>query len=180
MVAVGSPAPGFVRPPVCGKIVDLGAITADRPLLLVFFRYSGSPQTRRDAVALNATFQELDLRGVAMAGVIEGSGIAVRDFVPRFKILYPMVHDEDGSLHAAFEVGRDRGLVRTLLRPDGLRRWSQALQFGHGWPEGPVDRRSAAVVIGKGGTVVWTWEGKAVTDTIDPDALREAAIAASK
>lgn len=160
--------PHFVRQPVFGVPVDTAAITATRPLVLVFLRHAGSAHARALALAVNEIWPTLDEQDVGLVGVTEGALVDARDMVPRLHLLYPVIHD-DGGLYDAFGVGRDRGLLRTLLRPSGLVHYPTVLKAGRGGLSGPLTRCAAVRIVARGGELAWSWDGRAITDLPDLD-----------
>jgi peroxiredoxin len=178
---LGECIPHFTRQPVFGEEIDTASVSRARAIALVFLRHAGSAITRRTCMDLHLIVPELDLADVLLVALMEGDGEAVRDFVPRYHLKYPVVHDETGELFEAFSVGRDRMLRRTLLglRPSMLRSYAEALQSGRGLNQGPIDRLGAALVVGVGGTVAWRWDAERTTDMLDVEQLRAAALAAA-
>jgi peroxiredoxin len=157
---VGSPAPRVQRRPVSGPVVDSEEVLRQRPIALVFLRYAGSAHTRAVAKELDAAWDQLD-PDVLLVGVVEGSERAARDVVPRLHLRFPVLHDADGTLYSAYQVGSG------LPSLGGLLAYPETLRAGHGWPEGPFDRAMAAFVLGKGGAVAWAWYGRRSTDRPD-------------
>ena len=179
MLSPGTHAPAFVRPPICGLPFDSEALLGSNAIALVFLRYAGSSQTRTTAIELNTIFPDLDQADVKLVAVIDGGSIAVRDLVPRFHLLYPVLHDEAGELYGAFDVGHDRAFLRTLTNPAAARRYFSGFGAGHGWMDGALSRLQAAVIIGRGGEVRWSWQGRGVLDRLDVDGFAREALAAA-
>lgn len=170
----------FVRKPVFGMPIDSAEVTRSSPMALVFLRYAGSAHTRRTAVDLHAVWADLDHQDVRLVVVTEGSVKAVNDFVPRYHLLYPVLHDATGELYDAYQVPRDRAYVKTLLalRPWIVRDYVSSLSAGHGSFDGPFDRMPAAFVIAPGGALSWTWYGRSPMDQLDVHAFADAALGA--
>jgi peroxiredoxin len=179
VLQIGDSAPTFSRLPVFGMPIDTQALLRHRTLAVVFFRYAGSAHTRRTALELHEVFAELDQNDVSLVGVTEGSGKTVRDFVPRYHLLYPVIHDEDEALYRAFQVEKDRGFLRTLLalRPSIVTNYARSLTSGHGALDGPLNRAPAAIVVAPGNRVAWTWYGRSALDLLDVGAMAKAALA---
>jgi peroxiredoxin len=172
---IGELAPTFVRRPVFGLEIDTGAITTARPLALVFLRHAGSPVARETAMKLNTAWPEIERLGVSLLAVTEGSSRSVRDFVPRFHLLFPVVHDDTGTLYSGFGVGLDRGLFGTLsCAPASVTRYLRACRATHGAFEGPRTRLQAAFVIAKGGRIAWSWHARTTADIVEPHGVLRA------
>lgn len=172
---VGDLAPTFVRAPVFGLEVDSAALAAAGGLALVFLRYPGSAFTRQTALALDTIVEDLEMQDRALVAVIRGSERNVYDFVPRYQLRFPVVHDPEGELYARFGVGVDTGLVRSIagLRPASLQ---VLLHAGQGRPEGPIGQRPAAVVIGRDGRIRWEWRPASAFAVLDVERLAQAAL----
>ncbi len=171
MLPVGTPLPRLHARPVSGRTVDAQTLGAAHPLALVFLRHAGSSCTRASLSALDAAWDDLERRQVAMVAVIEGTSRAAYDVVPRLKVRFPVVHDADGQFYDAFDVGRDAGLVRTLADPRSVGRWlATVARAGHGALGGPIDRRCAAYVA-HGGVITWAWQGRTVVEGLPIEAL---------
>lgn len=179
--AVGDTAPTFVRRPVFGADIDTESICRDQALALVFLRHPGSAVTRHVALSLHQIWPDLDVADVALVAVIEGDLAAIRDFVPRYHIKYPVVAD-DGGLYESFGVPRDGMLRKTLLslRPDSIRGYVECLQAGRGLIHGPYDRLMSAVVVAPGGQVAWRWDASSLFERLDVDEFRAQALAAGE
>ncbi len=121
------------------------------------------------ALELHQILPELGQKDIMLVGVVEGKRRAVYDFVPRFHILYPIIHDEKNELYDLYEVGKDRFLMKTLLelRPATVRMYLDNLKAGHGIPQRPMNRLPAAFVLAPGGTISWRWDATHTTDLID-------------
>lgn len=181
--AVGEPAPSFIRHPIFGLEIDTASIVRDTALAVVFFRYSGSASARRTAMELHEVWPDLDLHDVGLVGVMEGKLDNLRDFVPRYHIKYPVVHDPEGELYDQWGVQRDTALRRSLpslLSPSTLREYADTLQAGRGLIDGPFDRLPAAVVVAPGGKVAWRWDAASIADRLDVHELAEQALAQVK
>ena len=170
-LTVGDLHPSFVRSPVSGLAFDSEVATAERPLLLVFLRHPGGATTRRVVAELSAEFASLDRAGVAVVVVMRGAEAAIRDFVPRNHLLFPVIHDEHGSLFATYRVAGDQMFMGTLSRP-----WRLLKAFGtdRGGP-GTADQLPAAFVIAPGGSIEHSWYGRSVMDEAPLPELIDAA-----
>lgn len=174
MLPVGATLPRLHARPVSGRAVDTSVLGARHPLVLVFLRHAGSSVTRDALTVLDQAWDDLERRQIAMVAVIEGTSRDACDVVPRLKVRFPVVHDADGQFYAAFDVGRDAGLRRTLADPRSAARWAATLaRAGHGAVGGPIDRR-CAVYIAREGVITWAWEGRTVVEPLPIAALVQA------
>jgi peroxiredoxin len=179
-VDVGDRAPSFVRRPIFGLDVDSEAIVRETALAVVFLRYSAGATCRRTALELHEIWPELDLAGAALVAVTEGDLVKARDFVPRYHIRYPVLHDADGALYEEWGVERDRGFKRSLgalVSPGSWSDYAETVQVGRGLFDGPLDRLPAAFVVAPGGTIAWRWDARTVFDRVDVQALGQATLA---
>jgi peroxiredoxin len=177
-LSVGQNAPTIDARPLFGLPVRTpGAAGGRQPLAVVFLRSLGGGNARAAVRALNAAYARFDAAGVQVVGISRTDLVIARDFVPRYHVLFPVIADEDGALSASWSIGRDRGLVRSLIgvltRPDALANAASAAWEGRSAPE-HLDQLPAEFVVGVDGRLRHVRYGTTVWDQPDIEALWEA------
>ncbi len=172
VLAVGEQAPTLHERPVFGlpvRIPDPGG----RRVALIFGRHLGSPLCRQLMEDMQRRVERCELQDTLLALVTRSGLELARDAVPRRHALFPVLVDADRRLHQAWGVGKDRLLLRSLLRaPQGLPALAQAaLRHGQGLPDGCLVQRSAAFLVSDEGTLLSVWYGRGLADLPDLDAL---------
>jgi len=179
MLKVGDKAPTFQERPIFGYDVDVGGITADKPLAICFLQHSNSPLARRAAAELQEAYREFDLADIDLAAVIPTSLRVARDFVPRFHLLFRVVADPDRKLFEQYGVG-EAGSRDSLknLKPSLLVETARHLQQGFGPDalsfEGTQRQLPAQFVIAPGGALAYVNYGSSITDSLDVEAILNA------
>lgn len=168
----GDPAPPFLLQPVSGLPVEVGP--SGPVSVLLFLRPLASAHSRLTVGLLQQQHDAWD--GIQVVQFTRSLEENVRDFVPRHHILLPVVNDLPGRWYAAYGVGRDRALARSLADVTGWMRLPQTLLAGMGRPEGCYDQLPAAFVIDGHGRVARAWYGRSVLALPDLDALRAEAL----
>ncbi|MES2643794.1 MAG: AhpC/TSA family protein [Myxococcota bacterium] len=169
MLRPGDPAPAFRVQPVFGLPVQTGV----RPLVVLFLRSLSGGLARAAITEAERALPRLDAAGVGMVAFTRCDLTLARDFVPRQHVLFPIVVEPDNARFDAWGVGRDRGLVRSLvgLRPDTLRTLLASLTLARGRPEGGADLLPAEFLLGADGRVRYARYARTVADLPDVEAL---------
>jgi peroxiredoxin len=154
MLQAGQQAPHFHRRPVFGLELDLGELTSQRPLALVFVGSLGSEQGTGILMSLQSMCADFEREGVGLLAVSSSGLLLARDFVPRYHLLFPLIADPDGDLAKAYQVG-DAGIGHKLegWSPAGLRSRLRLFQQGLGWQLDPRADRPAAFLVSPGGSL---------------------------
>jgi peroxiredoxin len=178
-LSAGDPAPLLDARPLFGLPVRTpGRGGGKGPLVVVFLRSLGGGNARAAVRALNAAYSRFDAEGVEVVGVTRSGLEVARDFVPRYHVLFPIVADLDGTITAAWHIGRDRGLARSALalptRPAALTTALTAAWEGRSAPE-HADALPAEFVVGRDGALRHARYGRTIWDQPDIEALWQAA-----
>ena len=178
MLSAGSPTPYFEHKPVFGYPIDSRVVATRRPFALVFLGAVTNPAILTTLADLTSVWPELDEKGIGLCGVVQGRLIDVRDFVPRHHVLFPILHDTDGSLTARFELpapkqteSRLRAWPRSVLR--GLR---QVRYTGTFHRIANAQHAQAAFVLGPQNKLIWSWYGQGPADALNPRPMVDAAL----
>ena len=166
MARPDSPAPDLQDQPVFGLPVDLAALSAKRPVAVIFQRYLGSAHARTSLVAINGAYPAYDLEGVAVVAITDSPLPPARDFVTRYQLLFPLVCDPERAHFTAWEVptGGPADLAKAALTGALTPR---ALSLGHGRVDGRWSQRPAAYVV-RDGQIRWSWEAPHAFSVLDP------------
>ncbi|MDP2305234.1 MAG: hypothetical protein Q8P18_04325 [Pseudomonadota bacterium] len=169
MLGPGDPAPAFRVQPIFGLPVHTGG----RPLVVLFLRSLSGGLARAAITEAEKALLRLDTAGVGMVAFTRCDLTLARDYVPRQHVLFPIVVEPDNARFDAWGVGRDRGLVRSLLglRPDTVRTALASLGLARGRPEGGADQLPAEFVVGADGTILYARYGRTIFDLPDVEAL---------
>lgn len=131
--AIGDPMPAIALPGLDGKIVDLAAHYRGKRLLInVWASWCGPcieemPELQRFAMAQGA-------EGVQVIGLALDSPEAVRDFLSRVPVGYPIVLDTPGPADASVWLGNAKGVLpyTVLVDADGRIARQKIGPFTHG------------------------------------------------
>ncbi|CAN7239046.1 TlpA disulfide reductase family protein [Pseudoxanthomonas sp. LjRoot168] len=131
--AIGDPMPAIALPGLDGKIVDLAAHYRGKRLLInVWASWCGPcieemPELQRFAMAQGA-------EGVQVIGLALDSPEAVRDFLSRVPVGYPIVLDTPGPADASVWLGNAKGVLpyTVLIGTDGRVERQKIGPFQHG------------------------------------------------
>lgn len=175
MPQVGEIAPPLLAQPVFGLPVDLGALSAKQPVVLLFVRHLGSPAARAALALAQDRMPEFDRAGISLIAVTPSSLTLARDFVPRFHLLFPLVCDPDGSISRTWGVGEPQGRLGIYKALLGFWAMPQFLGYGQGPVDGPITYIPASFVVQVGGRLALSAPGRSVASQPDLSGLLEAA-----
>ena len=164
-------APTLEERPVFGTHFSSKTAQQHGPLVVLFARHPGSAVTRTALFALSEQFAALDEAEVSAVAILEGSLQVVRDFIPRYQLLFPVLHDPEGALYTAFGVPTASWLrpPRSVARAAGaLRTGRRALTLAGG-------HVAAGFVLDRD-HIVEEWVGRSPLDPPPVDALCSAAL----
>lgn len=141
---LGRSAPTFRRPTVQGGRFDTGE-AAGRVMVVEFFARYCQPCQRR-LPAAERLRRELEPAGVVVAGIsLDETPEAALQQVRRYRLGFPVVHDEGHALAGRFRVSELPAAF--VVGPDGRVLW-------FGGPEQPDDAlRQAVLAVRQGGPV---------------------------
>jgi len=147
-------------------------------MVLCFVRNLASPFSRAVMAEIQLRYPDFDREGFSLVVVTPTDLTQARDFVPRHHVLAPVVVDEDGALHRAWQVGSDRALagsLRSLLQPARVSAIMQALHHGHGRPHRDINQLGAQFVVGSDGRIALAAYDRSIADQPDLESLLECA-----
>lgn len=152
----------------------LGALSAERPLLLVFLRHFGCTFCREAVAELSEIRKAIEAKGTQMGFVhLSIEEKAQKFFEPYGLADLPRIADEEGRLYQAF--GLVRANWRQYLNYESILRMLMAWLEGHwvGLPAGDVQRMPGVFLI-VNGEIRKAYRHKLVSDR--PDYLELAAV----
>lgn len=169
---IGEPAPRLSGQPVFGLPFDLHLACRRGPVVVAFLRPPGTVQANAAVARLHELWPELDAAGGSLVAVTRGDLDAVRDWVPREHILFPVLLD--AGMCEAWGVEGDRAW-RAVSRGAGpLRRVVSALRPGQAPIRPEDDQLPAEFVVGTDARIRYVERGRSVLHQPDLAALREA------
>ncbi|NOY25679.1 MAG: redoxin domain-containing protein [Oligoflexia bacterium] len=174
MLRPGDAAPSFVARPVFGLPIPVPPPASARPMVLCFVRNLASPFTRAAMADIQNRYADFDRDGFPLLVITRTDITMARDFVPRHHVLAPVVVDQDGALHRAYQLGTKNALVgtfKTLLSRAGLSSAREAIRYGHGRPHRQLSQLGASFVLGSDGRIRLARYDSSVTDRPDLDGL---------
>lgn len=117
---IGDPLPAIALPDLDGKIVELAGIAQGRPLLINVWASWCGPCVK-EMPELDRFSREQADNGMQMVGLALDTPEAVRDFLNRVPVSYPIVLDTPGPADASVRLGNTRGLLpySVLVGADG-------------------------------------------------------------
>jgi cytochrome c biogenesis protein CcmG/thiol:disulfide interchange protein DsbE len=101
-LAVGSDAPAFELAAADGNAYSLKAMTAEKPVFVVFWKES-CPHNRRAAPFFNALKTAYGDK-VALLGIVKAGAAGTRSWVDQFGVTYPLLSDGDGKFVDAYDL----------------------------------------------------------------------------
>ena len=152
----------------------LGALSAERPLLLVFLRHFGCTFCREAVAELSEMRKEIEAKGTRMGFVHLGTEEKAQKFFEPYGLAdLPRIADEKGKLYQAF--GLIRANWRQYLNYESILRMLIAWLEGHwvGLPAGDVQRMPGVFLIANG-EIRKAYRHKLVSDR--PDYLQLATV----
>lgn len=139
---VGDPLPAVALADLDGKIVELASIAQGRPLLVNVWASWCGPCVK-EMPELDRFSREQAANGVQVVGLALDTQEAVRDFLGRVPVGYPILLDAPGPADASVRLGNTRGLLpyTVLVGADGriAKRKLGPFEPGeiHGWVRQP-------------------------------------------
>jgi thiol-disulfide isomerase/thioredoxin len=120
MAAIGTVMPPLALPDLDGNVVDLGARFRGRPLLINVWASWCAPCVE-EMPALDAFARAQGAHGVQVVGVALDTPEAVRDFLARVPVHYPIVHALPSADDASVRLGNQWGVLpySVLIADDG-------------------------------------------------------------
>lgn len=120
VAGVGDPLPALALPDPDGKIVDLRARFAGKPLLVNVWASWCAPCVK-EMPELERFSREQGASGVQVVGLALDTPEAVRQFLARVPVGYPIVLDTPGPADASVRLGNAHGLLpySVLVGADG-------------------------------------------------------------
>lgn len=117
---VGDPLPSVALPDLDGKIVDLRTRFAGKPLLINVWASWCGPCVK-EMPELERFSREQGTHGIQVVGLALDTPEAVREFLGRVPVGYPIVLDMPGPADASVRLGNTRGLLpySVLVGADG-------------------------------------------------------------
>lgn len=176
MLKPGDRAPAFHLQPVFGLPVDLDALVAKTPVVVVFLRPVTATQTRLAVDTLHELLPRLDAEAIPLVAFLRGNHDAVFDFVPRYHVRFRCIWDRTGEWYDAYDVQHDKLYMGTLksLRPAALANAVAALAEGRAGIGPGNNLLPAEFVVGAGRTVRYARYGEGILHQPDIEALWEA------
>ncbi|MDI6402919.1 peroxiredoxin [Balneolaceae bacterium ANBcel3] len=98
----GTKAPDFTLPDNSGNLISLENLTQNGLLALFFYPRDESPGCTRQACHFRDHYEKLLERGVSVAGISMGTVEMHNAFAHRHGFRYPLLADEDGSVHKEY------------------------------------------------------------------------------
>lgn len=150
--------------------VRLGALWAERPVILVFVRHFGCLFCREQAAELRDAWDRIRAAGADVALVGSGTPDQAEMFRADYGLPFPVYVDP--SLRAFRVAGLERGVSRTL-GPASVAAGLRAFRAGYrqGRTEGDPWQLGGAVVVGPGHKVFYAYRSAAAGDHPDPEDL---------
>lgn len=120
MATRGEPVPGFALDDLSGKTVEVPRAYAGRPLLVNVWATWCGP-CRQEMPELQRFANEQGTNGVQVVGIALDEAPAVRDFVARTGVRYPILTDAPGPADAGVRLGNPKGVLpySVLISADG-------------------------------------------------------------
>lgn len=120
VAGVGDPLPALALPDPDGKVVDLRARFGGKPLLVNVWASWCGPCVK-EMPELERFSHEQGANGVQVVGLALDTPEAVREFLTRVPVGYPIVLDTPGPADASVRLGNTRGLLpfSVLVGADG-------------------------------------------------------------
>lgn len=132
-LAVGDRAPDFTATTHDGRTIRLSDYVGKRALVLFFYPKDGTPICTKEACAFRDSYEQFTAIGADVIGVSSDSESSHRDFASRYRLSFPLISDQDGSLRQAFRVPSTMGLlpgrVTYVIDREGIIRQVFSAQF---------------------------------------------------
>ena len=108
-LAVGQAAPDFRLPNQDGRSVSLQEFRG-RPVVLYFYPKDDTPGCTKEACGFRDALASLQSRQAAVLGVSLDSPESHRRFMEKYRLPFPLLADQDGTVSRAFGVYREKNL----------------------------------------------------------------------
>ncbi|MFO0912079.1 MAG: peroxiredoxin [Pirellulales bacterium] len=132
-LVVGDRAPEFSATTHDGRTVRLSDYLGKRALVLFFYPKDGTPICTKEACAFRDSYEQFTAIGADVVGVSSDSESSHRDFASQYRLSFPLISDQDGSLRKAFRVPSTMGLlpgrVTYVIDREGIIRQVFSAQF---------------------------------------------------
>lgn len=150
-------------------------IWEDQPTVLVWLRHFGCMFCREQAKELTERKAEFDALGVKGAFISTGLPAMVDDFVQTYSVKWPVYVDPRRETYRY--LGFKRGLLNTLFNPRTLLNGIRAMRSGarQGKPQGDPWQQGGALVVKKGGEVIYAFASASAGDHPSVNELLDAA-----
>jgi thioredoxin-dependent peroxiredoxin len=109
-VEVGQTAPNFTLPDQDGRMVSLGQLRAQGPLVLYFYPKDATPGCTAEACAFRDSHEVFAGTGARVVGVSSDSPGSHRRFADRHRLPFTLLADPGGRVRSLYGVSRSMGL----------------------------------------------------------------------
>lgn len=171
---VGGSLPDIEYPRSNRGMARLSDLWSEGPALFVWLRHCGCVFFDEALSQLRAQAPDFAERGVHLACIVQATPEGVREVCGSEILCIP---DPESWSHQAMGFGRV-GLLRMLLSPAFWRRWRQASRAGfrQSWRrtfqrESDTRRLPGAVLVSRGGRILWVYRGEHPGDLPRADEL---------
>lgn len=108
---VGDRAPEFTAVTQDGTTIRLSDYAGKSGVVLFFYPMDNTPVCTKEACAFRDSYERFRQAGVEVIGVSVSSATIQRAFADQYKLSFPLVSDEKGSLRQTYGVSPTLGLI---------------------------------------------------------------------